>query len=555
MSLTKIGSIGINTGIQFAGVTTVSTLHVGSGVTLSSDGDIFATGISTFSDDVKINVDSKKILLGAGADLEVFHNGTNSHLRTQTGNLIIDNNSGGTVNIRPKIGEEGIVCTTDGSTALYHDGTKKFETSSSGATVTGTLAATAVTGDGSGLTNLSTDLVNDTSPQLGGDLQSNGNNIDFADNDKAIFGTGSDLEIFHNGSNSFLDNNTGNLYFRGSGGQLFFRPNNSEDALILKPNGAVELYYDNSKKFETSNTGVSVTGNLDLSADNYKLRLGGGNDIEIYTDGSHSYLNNENGNWYIHGSTGSNGQEILIRPKQAENSIRAIADGAVELYHDSTLILSTASSGVTVQNGNLALNRQDTGNEGGEIVFNRASDNANQWFNDVYGNDSSARIRWHHGGSEKAAFLTGGGITFNGDTATANALDDYEEGTFTPSFGFSNDNFNGSYSFQGGYYTKIGRIVNVSFQLVATKGTGVSGTATIYNLPFTALNADGARASGSVGYFEGFTCDKPIMILIEQNQTQFPLRFGGGVSGATNIHQSHISNSFRIYVTITYHAA
>ena len=54
MSLTKIGSIGINTGIQLAGVTTVSTLHVGSGVTLSSDGDVFATGISTFSEDIKV---------------------------------------------------------------------------------------------------------------------------------------------------------------------------------------------------------------------------------------------------------------------------------------------------------------------------------------------------------------------------------------------------------------------------------------------------------------------------------------------------------------------
>ena len=49
MSLTKIGSIGINTGIQLAGVTTVSTLKVGSGVTLSSDGDIFALGVSTVS--------------------------------------------------------------------------------------------------------------------------------------------------------------------------------------------------------------------------------------------------------------------------------------------------------------------------------------------------------------------------------------------------------------------------------------------------------------------------------------------------------------------------
>ena len=47
MSLTKIGSIGINTGIQFAGVTTVTTLKVGSGVTVSSDGDVFFTGIAT----------------------------------------------------------------------------------------------------------------------------------------------------------------------------------------------------------------------------------------------------------------------------------------------------------------------------------------------------------------------------------------------------------------------------------------------------------------------------------------------------------------------------
>ena len=52
MSLTKIGSIGINTGIQLAGVTTVSTLHVGSGVTLSSDGDGFFTGITSFTRNV-----------------------------------------------------------------------------------------------------------------------------------------------------------------------------------------------------------------------------------------------------------------------------------------------------------------------------------------------------------------------------------------------------------------------------------------------------------------------------------------------------------------------
>ena len=90
----------------------------------------------------------KKYYSELGADLEVFHNGTNSHLRTQTGDLIIDNNSGGAVKIRPKIGEEGVVCTTDGSTALYHDGTKKLETDlSGGIEVTGAYALVASSGN------------------------------------------------------------------------------------------------------------------------------------------------------------------------------------------------------------------------------------------------------------------------------------------------------------------------------------------------------------------------------------------------------------------------
>jgi len=61
------------------------------------------------------------------------------------------------------------------------------------------------------------DIVSDTSPQLGGDLQSNGNDIDFADNDKAIFGTGQDLEIFHDTTHSYIDNKNGNLRIRNNG--------------------------------------------------------------------------------------------------------------------------------------------------------------------------------------------------------------------------------------------------------------------------------------------------------------------------------------------------
>ena len=104
------------------------------------------------------------------------------------------------------------------------------------------------------------ELVDDTSPQLGGALDTNGNNINFADNDKAQFGAGSDLQIYHDGSQSIIhDSGTGPLRIRTPQ----FRVHNgaqTESMIIANEDGAVELYHDNTKKVETTSTGVSVTG-------------------------------------------------------------------------------------------------------------------------------------------------------------------------------------------------------------------------------------------------------------------------------------------------------
>jgi len=86
-------------------------------------------------------------------------------------------------------------------------------------------------------------------------------------------------------------------------------------------------------------------------------------------------------------------------------------------------------------------------------------------------------------GSEKARILSGGGLTFNGDTAAANALDDYEEGTWTPviSDGTNNATMSG---FTGGRYTKIGNQVTC-VSIVGTTSLGsVSGVIRITGLPF-----------------------------------------------------------------------
>ena len=89
-----------------------------------------------------------------------------------------------------------------------------------------------------------------------------------------------------------------------------------------------------------------------------------------------------------------------------------------------------------------------------------------------------------NGGSEteRLRILAGGGITFNGDTAAANALDDYEEGTWTPTLTGGTP----TYSVRLGYYTKIGNIVSIRASINLTGWSG-SGTVSVTGLPFSGV--------------------------------------------------------------------
>jgi hypothetical protein len=83
--------------------------------------------------------------------------------------------------------------------------------------------------------------------------------------------------------------------------------------------------------------------------------------------------------------------------------------------------------------------------------------------------------------------ITNNGVTFNGDTAAANALDDYEEGTFTPTLTASGGNPTVTYATgnTGGIYTKVGNKVTVSFEVRWTALSGGSGEVQISGMPFT----------------------------------------------------------------------
>ncbi len=197
---------------------------------------------------------------------------------------------------------------------------------------------------------VNTDLVGDTSPQLGGNLDTNGNNIGFLDGNQARFGTGNDMNIQHAGGINQIT--TGNTVFKIFGGG-----SNNKTIFATATTNAAELYFDNSKKFETHSGGVNVTGSVNPTGnvallDNSKLKLGTGDDLQIYHDGSNSRITNATGEmqnfadtWRVVSSSGSN-----------ENMIRATYNGSVELYHDNIKKLETTTHGIVIPAQSISLN-------------------------------------------------------------------------------------------------------------------------------------------------------------------------------------------------------
>ena len=92
--------------------------------------------------------------------------------------------------------------------------------------------------------------------------------ITFADNSRALFGDGTDLFIFHDASNSIIAAaGTGDLNISTNSGSVKINNSNIETMAEFAVDGSVDLYYNGTKKFETTNTGISVTGGGVFSSD------------------------------------------------------------------------------------------------------------------------------------------------------------------------------------------------------------------------------------------------------------------------------------------------
>ena len=129
----------------------------------------------------------------------------------------------------------------------------------------------------------------------------------FPDNAKLTFGdaTTPDLEIYHDGTHSYIDDvGTGSLYIKG-GSSVQIESNTGENMIVCSTNAAVELYYDNALKLGTTNTGVSITGNINTSTDSSVFTGDGSTGVPLFlrSTGNVSYLQIQNSST---GTTGAN---------------------------------------------------------------------------------------------------------------------------------------------------------------------------------------------------------------------------------------------------------
>ena len=133
-----------------------------------------------------------------------------------------------------------------------------------------------------------------------------------------------------------------------------FASGSFENNLKAFGNGDVELYFDNSKKLETTSTGVTVTGQIISDGlqmgDNEKAKFGSHDDLQIFHDGNHSFIQDT-------------GTGDLIIYGTGEDLAKFKDDGSVELYHDGSKKLETDSTGVTVE-GQITID--DTGGTAGK---------------------------------------------------------------------------------------------------------------------------------------------------------------------------------------------
>ena len=534
---------------------------------------------------------------GDGGDLRIYHDGSNSFIRdVGTGSLFIDAQNLG---FRGANGDLLAFFIQDGAASLYHNNSKKIETTSTGIDVTGTVTADGLTVAGSTLGQILIIDADGTNQYVY--LQSNfGQAVINSQNGtnygsialKAYNGTAglNRLLIANNGDISFYDDagTSQDFYWDASTSRLglgvtspsyqlqlggssdstlaFFRSTTDTAQIVIRDDDTIGY-------FGARNNFIYISPTSGTGADGLVVRTDTGN-VGIGTTSPDTVLHVENGatsyTWTPNGRTaaiieGNNfsGTTLSIIGKSTGYSGIFFGDEAYEadgqINYDHTtggmrfatrgsekaridssgnLLVGTTSSlpgfgntttGHSLQSGGFVLHSRNGGtvaymnrnSSDGTIVDLRKDGSTVGSIgtngSDLYLGTGDTGIRFRDGNNDilpfntstnanldsqvslggsavrfKDLYLSGG--VYLGGTGALNLLDDYEEGTFIPTFGGSTTDPSGiTYDNQIGSYTKVGTLVQVTIKLGTDAITSIgSGNLRIRGLPFNPNYAVGA---------------------------------------------------------------
>ena len=381
--VTNVDAVGL--------ITARNGIVVGSGITLSKDGDIFATGVTTtgslvssgavsgttgtfsgavsgttgtfsgavsgttgtFTGNVAVSganitlqdsggASDDRLVIGAGSDLSIYHDGSNSRIENSTGQLKLKtNNSSSSVQLIDHNDNAMVQAIAGGVVSIAHNNSTKFETSSSGITVSSDNST------GSILKGVTRFTPNDsTTVKVMWDEGGFSGAGHFQVKDGVAFtaGDSSDLQIYHDSTRSHIVNSTDELRIRGNDVRLMNAAGN-EHYFVGFSNSYSAMYYDNTQTIQTTTGGAQIlngTGDAQLNI------RGGSSDgratLQFISDDNNAnndnfrLRNDANNDFYLQNySSGS-----------WETNIKAVGDGAVDLYHDNTIRGSTNADGFRV---------------------------------------------------------------------------------------------------------------------------------------------------------------------------------------------------------------
>ena len=271
-------------------------------------GDLVAVNQIYFPDSTSTSIG--RISFGADLDGYVYHDGSNYYIENATGNLLL----------RPKTGEEGIKLIPDGAVELYHDGTKKVETSASG--------------------------------------------LDLPDNSRLRFGNSQDLQIYHDSNNSFIQNTSSNKLKISADEVEIVNSANSEFLAKFVADDTAQLYHNNVARLSTSAIGITVTGKITSTGD---IIINSDYPVLAFLDSNNDSdyrLTNANGNFLLFDITNSATRFTVT------NAGLLKVHGNVEPEADNTRALGSSSKRFTTLHS-AALNT-------GDINMSNLNDNGNE---------------------------------------------------------------------------------------------------------------------------------------------------------------------------------